>query len=226
MKYVSLVCFLFGMLAEVAAQEASSTDTKYLEDQFYMGITYNFLLDRPDGVSQRNLSYGLQAGFIKDIPINLDRTVALGLGFGYGVSSYYSNLRAIESDNGVVYDILDGDDNFRRSKLETHLLEIPLELRWRNSTATNYKFWRIYTGIRLGYVIGGRSKFVSDTDRFSFNNRDIRTFQYGLTFSFGYNTFNIHLYYALNNLLEDGVTVGNSPIAMHPLRIGLIFYIL
>ncbi len=229
MRCLVLFYIFFGFLVSCYAQVVQDTfagNTDYLEDQFYIGITYNFLLKKPVDVSQRNLSYGLQAGFIKDIPVNADRTVALGIGIGYNVNSYYSNLRAMESGDDVVYDILDGDTDFKRNKVETHLIEVPLEFRWRNSTAASYKFWRVYTGLRFGYVVGGRSKFVSDSADFSFYNDDIRQFQYGLTFNFGYNTFNIHLYYALNDLFNDNVLVNGTEISMRPLRIGLIFYIL
>lgn len=229
MRCLVLLYIFFGFLVSCCAQVGQDTfagNTDYLEDQFYIGITYNFLLKKPVDVSQRNLSYGLQAGFIKDIPVNSDRTVALGIGIGYNVNSYYSNLRAMESGDDVVYDILDGDTDFKRNKVETHLIEVPLEFRWRNSTAASYKFWRVYTGLRFGYVVGGRSKFVSDSADFSFYNDDIRQFQYGLTFNFGYNTFNIHLYYALNDLFNDDVLVNGTEISMRPLRIGLIFYIL
>lgn len=229
MRSFLLLVLCYGFLISTYAQGnevMNIGDTEYLEDQFYIGITYNFLLDRPVDIRQRNLSYGLQAGFIRDIPINAARTVAIGIGIGYNLNSYYSNLRAIESGNEVVYDVLDRDADFSRSKVETHLVEVPLEFRWRNSKPTSHKFWRVYTGLRLGYVVGGRSKFVSDAGNFSFYNDDIRKFQYGLTFNFGYNTFNIHLYYALNTLFNDGVLVNGTEISIRPLRIGLIFYIL
>ena len=57
-----------------------------------MGVTYNILLKLPDGVSQSNLSYGLQLGFVRDIPLNPQGTFAVGVGLGYGVNSYYSAL--------------------------------------------------------------------------------------------------------------------------------------
>lgn len=209
------------------AQEASAPDESYLEDQFYIGLTYNFLLNKPDGVSLRNLSYGLHGGFIKDIPLSAQRNVGLGIGLGYGVNSYYSNLIATETAQGFEYSIADGDLSFKRNKIETHLIEMPIEFRWRNSTATDYKFWRIYTGVKLSYVVGSRSKFVSDEQKISFFNTDTRNFQYGLTLSFGYNTFNIHAYYALNDLFEDGVvTTEGDTVSFTPLRIGIIFYIL
>lgn len=201
-------------------------DTKYLEDQFYIGLTYNFLVEKPDNVNQRNLSYGLQAGIIKDIPISKNRTAALGIGLGYGVYSYYSTLRAEETTAGFEYSIITDIENLKRNKVETHMLEMPLEVRWRNSNAVDYKFWRVYAGAKLGYVIGGRSKFVTEDVKDSFYNTDIRRFQYGLTFNFGYNTFNVHAYYALNNLFNDGTTIEGADISMKPLRIGLIFYIL
>ncbi|WP_373519315.1 porin family protein, partial [Pricia sp.] len=134
--------------------DSTLRDGKYLEDQFYIGLTYNFLVDMPENVNQRNLSYGLQAGIIKDIPINRSRTTAFGIGLGYGVYSYYSNLRAIEIPTGVEYTIIADSDSLKRSKIETHMLEIPLEFRWRNSNANDYKFWRIYAGVKLGYVVG------------------------------------------------------------------------
>ncbi|MEO1009709.1 MAG: porin family protein [Bacteroidota bacterium] len=227
-----LLCALLlgsGFCAPIFSQIENDSipwGSKYLEDQFYLGITYNFLLERPDQVSQRNLSYGLQMGFVKDIPIKRDRTVALGIGLGYSVNSYYSNLRATESAGGITYDIPGEDEVFRRSKIEAHQIEMPLEFRWRSSTVDSYKFWRVYSGLRLAYVFSGTSRFVTEGEKISFQNSDIRKLQYGLTLSFGYNTFNLHIYYALNPLLEDNVTLDGTDISMRPLSIGLIFYIL
>ena len=60
-------------------------------------------------MNQRSLSYNLQTGFIKDIPLNSERNFGLGLGIGYAVNSYYTNLIAEESTNGITYEIRDTD---------------------------------------------------------------------------------------------------------------------
>lgn len=222
-----LLPFICGNLFAQDSSSANRVDTQYLEDQFYVGLTYNFILNKPEGVTQRSLSYGLTGGFIKDIPINLRRNVAIGIGLGYAVNSYYSNLRALETADGIEYSILDGSLPFKRNKLETHLIELPLEFRWRNSTAIDYKFWRIYAGVKLAYAVGSRSKLVAENFKDSFYNTDVDNFRYGLMLSFGYNTFNFHAYYALNNLFKEGTkTVSGQNIEFVPLRIGLIFYIL
>ena len=212
------------------AQEDSllmEPDYKYLEDQFYLGTTFNILFEEPQGVTQRSLSYGLFGGIIKDIPVNADRNIGFGLGLGYAINSYYTNLLATETVDGIEYSIIGSDVSFKRSKIETHTVEVPIEFRWRTSNAISHKFWRIYTGVKLGYVFSGRSKFVSDTQRTSFSNGDLNKFQYGLIFSFGYNTFNFHAYYALHELFKSGTTtVDGDSLGMVPLHIGLIFYIL
>ncbi len=230
MKRLFLIFFCLVLRAS-SAQELDTlqrTDSLYLEDQFYLGITYNLFLNKPTGITQRNLSYGLQGGYIRDIPLNQRRNVALGIGLGYALYSYYTNLVVRESDNGLLYSALGSDIDYKRSKIENHVIEIPLEFRWRNSTPDDYRFWRIYTGVKFGYVFGSRSKFVSNEETISFTNNDSKNFQYGLTFNVGYNTFNIQAYYSLVNLFNDGVIIadGGENIQVRPLRIGIIFYIL
>ena len=226
MRLLLSLCLLLGFGATLHAQgaiDSTFVDDWYLEDQFYVGVSYNFVRNNPEGTDQRNLSYGLMGGFIKDIPLNKARTKALGFGFGLAYNSYYSNLVANESTGDITYVI---DDNINRSKLETHSIEFPLEFRWRNSTASEYKFWRVYGGFKAAYIVGARSKFVSKETKDGFYNDDISKFQYGLSLSFGYNTFNIHAYYALSNVFDGTAILNGDAIEYKPLRIGLIFYIL
>ena len=222
-----LITLLLGLLmAHSQENDEGIYDERYLEDQFYIGLGFNFLLERPTDVAQSSLSYNLQTGFIKDIPLNKRRNFGLGLGLGYAINSYYSNIGARKVGDDIIYEVL-GSSEFKRSKFGTHTLEVPLELRWRTSTPEEYRFWRIYAGVKLGYVFSGRSRLVTDEETTGFSNGDIQDLQYGLILNFGFNTWNIHAYYGLNPLLEDGTTLENGDsIDMRVLRIGVIFYIL
>ncbi|QBA63271.1 porin family protein [Muriicola soli] len=223
---ITLIAFLL-ILPLVAQDTSPEVDSEYLEDQFYVGLTYNFILNKPEVVNQQNLSYGLQMGFIKDLPLNPGRTTGLGIGIGYAVNSYYTNLQVSEVVDGFEYSLLESDLDTKRNKVETHLIEFPMEIRFRNSTPTEYKFWRFYAGAKLGYVVGARAKTVTNDNKNSFYVTDIENFRYGLTANFGYNTFNIHIYYALNNLFNEGLQLNSGEdLTFTPLRIGLIFYIL
>ena len=227
MKRYTLFLILGFTLNLLAQENVEVEDLKYLEDQFYLGVTYNVILNKPDGVTQDNFSYGLQGGFIKDIPLNTRRNLGIGIGLGYAYNNYYTNLFVNETESGLEYTVLDSDISYKRNKLDTHVIEMPIEFRWRTSTPSDYKFWRVYAGMKLGYVVGSRSKFVSNEEKISFNNSDISNFRYGIMLNFGFSTFNVHAYYALSNLFNDGVTtVEGDPIEFRPLRIGIIFYIL
>lgn len=224
MRFTYLLLFLFVTISCIAQiNNDSIVNDRYFEDQFYFGLSYNFLFNHPEGSNQRNLSYGLQGGIIKDIPLNRACSYAIGIGAGLALNSYYSNLVANLNQNTISYRI---NDDITRSKLETHLLEFPLEFRWRNSTSEEYKFWRFYAGIKAAYVIGARSKFVAGDINDGFYNTDLAQFQYGLTLSFGYNTFNLHAYYALTDLFDGNAMVNGEVLQYRPLRVGLIFYIL
>lgn len=227
-RFINYIFFLVPALIFAQFEEPSSVGkAKYFEDQIYIGINYNFLGNKPDDVFQRNFSYGLQGGLIRDIPISNSGRVALGVGIGYAVNSYYSNIISTKTDGIIIYELAANGFEYNRSKFETHGIEFPLEFRWRNSTATRYKFFRVYSGIKFDYNFSNRSKLVTDSGKIGFTNTDVNRFQYGLTLNVGYNTFNLHVYYSLTDFLEKGtqLTSGEN-FAIQPFRIGLIFYVL
>lgn len=229
--FVIRILFVFlGMQAVTAQQEViqdTIPDENYREDQFYIGFTYNILQNRPSGISQNNLSNGLHLGFIRDFPINKQRNKAIGVGLGYSYNSYFHNLKATETSAGISYEAIGNNVSFKRNKYRTHEVELPIEFRWRTSTATEYKFWRIYGGIKFGYIFSGVSKFVGDNETIKFQNDDMNRFRYGLTLSAGYNTWNFHVYYGLNKLFKDStVTTSGEQFEMNTIKVGLMFYIL
>jgi hypothetical protein len=225
--FLILTFILYGKFAIAQEHAPNSYDIKYREDQFYLGSSYNLWGRKSDEIAQRNFSYGVMGGFIRDMPINRLRTFALGMGIGYSFNNYYSNLRALDTPSGIEYRIPDAGTDYKRNKLLTHTLELPIELRWRNSTPSDFSFWRIYAGFKLGYNLGARSKFVSNALTESFNNQDVRSWQYGLTASAGYNALTLHVYYGLNGLFENEVVGSQGEVLkIRPLRFGLIFYIL
>ncbi len=232
MKYYVFLCIsllsFFGFSQEETA--INDLDQNYREDQFYFAVTYNLLANKPESVSQQGFSSGFHFGFIRDMPFNKGRNWSVGLGLGLSINSYNQNLR-VSKDTGKDYTftvIDDSETDFTRNRYFTYLAEVPLELRWRNSNATSYKFWRIYSGVKFGYVFVNRTKYVGDPESISLNNvNSFENIQYGLTLGAGYNTWNFHLYYGLNGIFDETAKLEDgSSIDMKTLKIGLIFYIL
>ncbi|MGS2740756.1 porin family protein [Sinomicrobium sp. M5D2P17] len=206
--------------------DSTTVDHKYKEDQIYIGVTYNILLNRPSDIKQNNLSRGIQFGVIKDMPLNGRRNVALGIGLGYAYNAHFHNLEFLKGDAGMNYRVIPDSVDYSRNRMDAHLLEMPIEFRWRTSTAATYKFWRVYAGVKLGYVFANGYKFVGDEKK-KFSNKDISRFQAGLHLSAGYNTWNFYAYYGLRNLFKDGAVMeSGEQIDMKSLKVGIIFYAL
>lgn len=217
------------VFAQQPVIDTTFVDDTYREDQFYFSITYNLLQSKPDDMSQRGFSSGFHFGFIRDMPINEKRNIALGVGLGLSSNSYNQNMLISQDEtNDFVYEIINEDDiRIDRNKFTTYLVELPIEFRWRTSTAKDYKFWRIYTGVKFGYVFMNSSKYKGSLGAIKNSSiDDINALQYGLTLSAGYSTWNFHLYYGLNPIFKDSATLNSESIDTSTIKIGLMFYIL
>ena len=224
-KWFFVVLLCACCIYSYAQTDSTFVDTKYLDDQFYFGINYNGLLSQPDNFEQNGLSGGVVIGYIRDIPLNERRNVGFGVGLGYAYNAYVQNMKISKSGNQTLFEIVPSGD-YKSNRFATHLIEMPIEFRWRTSTSTKYSFWRIYAGVKLGYVLDSKSRYVDDKETVKLKKIDeIDQFQYGLFFSVGYGSLNINLYYGLKDLFKDAY-IGNESLDLRQLNVGFIFYIL
>ena len=233
-NFIFVLFVLIGIVGFSQNNDTNTTDLSelyknYREDQFYASVTYNLLNEKPSGVKQSGFSSGFNLGFIRDMPINQRRNVAIGLGLGLSANSYnQKNILISEINNDIEFSIIDESDyDVTKNKFTTYLVEVPLEIRWRTSTASDYNFWRIYTGFKIGYLLYNSTKFLSDLENSKLSNVDsFNKLQYGLTLSAGYGTWNFHLYYGLNPIFDANLQSDNTAVDMKSLKIGLMFYVL
>lgn len=225
---VALVCVQLTFSQDISVTQASdSLDYNYKEDQYYFGVTYNTLTNMPNGMSQNGFSSGFHIGLIKDMPINERRNIAIGMGLGYSTNSINHNLLISKTqDNSYTYELLN-DSEFTKNKFVQHLIEVPLEFRWRTSTASSYKFWRIYTGIKFGYVFASNTKFKNASGQIKNNNiKDFNKLQYGLTLAIGYDSWNAYMQYTLNSIFNSKAQLNSDNLDVKMLKIGIMLYIL
>ena len=234
--FLAVFYFSFGLSQNpnendfaISKDSVSIIDSKYREDQFYLGVTYNLLLNKPGDARSNGLTGGLSFGYLRDMPINKRRNIAVAVGLGVSFDEYGNTLFIGEDSNEQsIFTVIDEESiDYDRNRFSTSSLEVPLELRWRSSTADTYRFWRVYAGVRLGYVYWYKSSF-KQTDN-NINQTDIPEFdklRLGATFSFGYNTVNFYAYYGLNPFFTDAVTTQGDDVDFTTLKLGLLFYFL
>ena len=228
MRYLFICLCLLTSVNLIGAQQSvdnKEVDSLYREDQIYLNITYNILNEKSAGISQNAFSGGLNVGFIRDFPININRTVALGLGMGLSANSFNQNLKIFSENNSIDFEVV-SSGSFDKNRFNLYQLELPFELRWRTSTFESYKFWRIYAGFKIGYVFASNSKFNSAGTSYKIKiDETLNKFQYGLTWSFGYDNWNLNFYYALNSIFKNQ-TLDGASLKLSTIKAGLIFYIL
>jgi len=234
MQTIAKACFffLFGFVSFLGGAQDTirpiAADSIYREDQFYVGVTYNVPLNLPSGANIRGLSGGVQFGFVRDMPINKQRNIAVAVGAGLAIDQFGQNLFIGETPNDeTIFRVLDENIDYDRNRFNMAVIEAPIEFRWRTSTASSYKFWRIYGGVRIGYAYYYKATFKQANN--NVNQTKIPEFdplRLSATVSVGYNSFNFFASYSINPFFKNAVTVAGENVDFRTLKVGLMFYIL
>ena len=225
--------FLFLLISCLSVAQDSipsiEEDHRYREDQFYMGVSYNLISSAPTGVKLNGVSGGIQLGYLRDMPINEKRNLAVAIGVGMTLDQFGQNLFINENILGeTTFTVLDSDVEYTRNRFSFATVEVPFEFRWRSSTPSTFKFWRVYTGVRIGYSFWNNANFKQSGLKVSKGSiNEFESLRMGATLSFGYSTFNFFAYYSLNPFFnDDAITTDGQNVDMKALKLGIIFYIL
>ena len=229
-RYAVYLLFVFFYSLTLAQEliPQSEDDLCYREDQFYIGVSYNVFAFTPSGMNPEGISAGFQFGFLRDFPINKRRNLAIAMGAGFSYDQFGQNLFINENEQGTTsFEILASNQDFLRNRLSLSVVEAPIEFRWRSSTPSNYKFWRVYAGFRLGYTVWNQSSLKRFDETVKIQNiTELEKLRMGASLSLGYNKFNLFAYYSINPFFnEDAVTNDGQKVNFHGIKMGLIFYI-
>ena len=225
MKHCIAAIFLIISFSSVAQDSLTTKSATYKEDQWYASLSFLFANESIQDFRFNSISQAFSVGFIRDIPLNADSNRALGFGLGYGISNYGSNLTLIE-ETGSPYEfnLIENTLLASKNRLISHFFEVPIEYRWRTSSASSYSFWRIYTGYVFRYNFLSKTRpFTGDSTRLS----KVNPFAHALKLSAGYNTWNIYIEYTLSPYFKKGIqTDMGVPLELNSIKVGLIFYVL
>lgn len=233
LKIYSLVFLLFATGSAMAQnrfmqQPETSVDSLYREDQFYLGFTYNVLANTPQGVRVRGLSGGIQGGFLRDMPINKRRNVAIAVGMGLVYDQFGHNFFIGKDESGnAIFRVLGEGITYDQNRFGMAMVELPIEFRWRTSTPTEYRFWRVYAGGKLGYAYYYKSTFRQPDNKVVVTDfSEFKPWRMTATLGVGYSTFNFFASYNFNPFFEGTRTEDDQPVDFGAWKFGIMFYIL
>ncbi len=221
-KKLAILIFLISKFSSLIAQDSNREDF-YREDQFYFGSSYFIQTEQVTDFKQNGFSGNFQIGFIRDIPLNKTSTNALGIGLGFERNLFTSNIQPLEVNGEINYDIIVSRFLESKNKISFSSIAIPIEFRWRNSSADVYRFWRIYSGFKIKKNF---SLYSNPSYGKELKIKDIQEWTSSIYFNVGYNTWNISLEYDLNPLIKNQKTLDGNILNVGFFRLGLIFYLL
>ena len=193
----------------------------YREDQIYFGTSLMLIKSNQEDLKARGLPRHFQFGIIRDMPLIKSGKLSTGLGLGISFERFTTNL--IRSATGLY--LLDLNNNiYDPLSISVQSFEIPISIRWRNSSDRDFAFWRVYGGIKVNWNYRIKAKQNSS---FLTIGEELKKFGTNAYLSFGYNTWNFYLSSPIVSTFDFlNSNQNNSLIKIVPLKVGLIFFIL
>jgi hypothetical protein len=219
-----LVLFLLTVIGSITLYAQTSTTKKsYKEipsDRFMIQLANNYWIGANDSVSSRLKSLNRSANVYVMYDKKFKNTPNLSFAIGAGVSTsnmYFDKMNVLitSGKSKVPFIRTDTGVNFKRYKLTTAFVEIPLELKYSSNLENPNKAIKGAIGVKVGTIINahtkgkglrnsGGSAIAGFTEKESskayFNGTRISA-----TARVGYGHFSLFGAYALTNLFKDGV---------------------
>jgi Outer membrane protein beta-barrel domain len=188
-------------------------------DHLMIQLSSDHWTGMPDSISshQTGLSRGFSIYFMLDKPFRNSPKYSIGIGAGISTSNITFKKMGVDlkaQSTLLPFQALDSTNHFKKYKLATSYLEIPLEFRLTSKPANVNKSFKAALGIKVGTLINAhtKGKGLQDknnnlTDSFTQkenSKRFINGSRFTGTARIGYGIFSLFGTYQLNNVLKDG----------------------
>ena len=199
-------------------------------DHFMIQLSVDNWANKTDTMQLKGISRGFNMYLMYDMPFKTNPQFSIAGGVGVSTSNIYFEETYIDiaGRNKNVLDFADVSDttNFKKYKLTTAYLEVPLELRWLANPENSNRSWKIAVGGKIGTLVSASTKgktLESSSDQVvlngTFKEKSKRFFngtRMSATMRAGYGNFSLFGSYQLNNFIKEG-----SGPNIRPYQIGL-----
>lgn len=220
-----LILILFVVtIQSVSAQRSSDKYNRYFtKDQLSFTLVGSQWLAGNDAPRPSAFSRGINLQMMYPV-IGKRSNVAMALGFGFASQNYFLDHFLISNHDGVWFTPIPDSLDYRKYKISTNYLTLPVELRIRTNPDKHYRrSFKIYPGFRIGGLVNVHTKYIGQDPQTlehikvkAYHIRHIDKLNYGITLRIGYGKIMAHGYYALNPLF-DAETI--EPV--YPVELGI-----
>ena len=231
MKKIVLSLVTLFSLSATFAQKTGKELLNKAGDHIMLQLSSDHWSGVPDSVKNhmKGLSRGGNIYVMMNKPFKTNPRLSIAYGIGIGTSSIYFktmdvNLNATTTKLPFVN--LDSSDRFKKYKLATAYLEVPLEFRFTSDPDNDKKSLKAAFGVKIGTLLNAHTKGKTLENKSggsinSFTQKEnskkyFNSTKLALTARVGYGHFSLFGSYQVNNLFKDGVAA-----AIKPFQVGI-----
>jgi hypothetical protein len=195
-------------------------------DHFMIQFGYNGWAGAPDSINNKGFSRTFNVYLMFDFPFKTNPRLSVGIGPGIGSDNMYFDETTISINNRRNIEFnRDTITQYKKYKLNTTYLEVPVELRWSANPANMNKGFKFAIGAKVGTLLDAKTKGKVDLDADG-NGGYIEKIKAKQVFNgtrlaaiarVGYGNLTVFGTYAITEFFKEG----QGPQGMRPFSIGL-----
>ncbi len=231
MKKIIFAVIAYSFCMQAASAQSKKNDWKQAAieragDHLMISLTSDHWSGAPDSISSRirSTSRGLAFAFMINKPFKTDPHWSVAVGVGISNSSIFFRNTSIDiTAKGAMLPFrnLDSIDRFKKYKLATTFLEVPIELRYTLHPEKEGKNWKFALGAKLGTMLNAhtKGKTFKNKDGATINAYTLKesrkaffnTTRIAATARIGIGNFSLTGSYQLTSFLKEGAGASIKP---------------
>lgn len=174
--------------------------------------------NRPDSIKTKGLSRSFNIYLMWDFPFKSSPNLSVALGPGLSTDHVFLDEMTAgikETTSSIVFDDRSDTTHFKKYKVSTAFLELPIELRFSSKPDNDSKSIKAVLGLRIGTMLAAWTKgknlqnasdnTISDYIEKEKSKRFFNTTRISGTARLGYGHFTLFGTYSFTSLFKEGV---------------------
>ncbi|HRP54699.1 outer membrane beta-barrel protein [Agriterribacter sp.] len=188
-------------------------------DHFMIQIGYNGWGGSPDSFRTGGLSRTFNMYFMFDFPFKSDARFSAAIGAGLGTDNMFFKETTVDLRKYPLSFARDTVSSYKKYKIATGYLEVPVELRFTSNPANYSKAFKVALGVKVGTMVDAHTKAKITRDREGYggytqkvkDKRNFNTTRLAGTLRVGYGAFSIFGTYQFNEFIREGAGPNVKP---------------
>jgi hypothetical protein len=138
------------------------TLTRRANDHFIFQLGYNNWAGATDTIHIKGFNRTVNVAFMFDFPFKTDPRFSVGAGLGLGIDNTFFDKQELKmlvlNSNNLAFTDESNQDHYKKNKLVTTYLQVPLELRYCLDPENTNSSWKFAIGVKIGLLMSAYYK--------------------------------------------------------------------